>query len=78
MIRPGQVWLTIPDAAHRVGRSERTIRRWVTERRVACYLGMVDEHALLVCARDTRLASATPRGIVAGQRATGYCQHQSG
>ncbi len=78
MIRPGQVWLTIPAAAHRVGRSERTIRRWVTERRVACYLGMVDEHALLVCARDARLASATPRGIVAGQRAAGLECPQGG
>lgn len=78
MIRPGEVWLTIPDAAQRVSRSERTIRRWVQERRLACYLGMVNEHALLTVHRDARLNRSTPRGILAGQRANGLKCVQGG
>lgn len=69
MIKPGEVWMTVPDAALRVGRSQATIRRWIRERRLPCYLGMVNEHTLVICARDARLARNTPRGIVAGQRA---------
>ncbi len=69
MIKPGDVWLTIPDAARRISRSQSTVQRWVRERRLPCYLGMVNEHALVLCARDARLARSTPRGIVAGQRA---------
>lgn len=62
MIRTGLVWLTLADAATRVGRSERTIRRWITTGRLRAYLGRVDEHALLLADRDARLARNTARG----------------
>lgn len=62
MIRPGLVWLTPADAAVRIGRSERTIRRWLTTGRIRTYLGRIDEHALLVADRDARLARNTARG----------------
>jgi predicted site-specific integrase-resolvase len=63
MIQPGVVWLTIPDAAVRVGRSERTVRRWLTEGRLEVHLGRVDEYALFVAERSARQARNTPRGV---------------
>jgi len=62
MIRPGTVWLTIGQASARVARSERTIRRWIADGRLAEYFGRVDEHALVLAARDARQARNTPRG----------------
>lgn len=65
MIRPGKTWLTIEQASARVARSERTIRRWIATGRLAEYLGRVDEHALVLAARDARHARNTPRGASA-------------
>jgi predicted site-specific integrase-resolvase len=62
VIKPGQVWLTQAEAAARVGRSERTLRRWVAQGRLTTRLGRVDEHELFLAERDARQARNTPRG----------------
>jgi hypothetical protein len=70
MLQPGANFLTIPEAARRVGRSTTTIRRWITQRRLVAYLGMVEETALLTAERDARKARNTPRGVTAGHGAS--------
>ena len=66
----GATWLTPTQAAERVGRSERTILRWVQLRRVPMHLGLIDELTLLEAERAARHARTTPRGIVARQHAS--------
>ena len=67
----GRTWYPLADAGPRVGRSARTIRRWVAMGRLPVHLGHVDELDLLRADLEARLAAATPRGVVAGQHADG-------
>lgn len=58
-------WVTVAQAAVLTGRSERTIRRWVTAERLR-YLDLngtrfVDEQALLQLERETRRAATGGR-----------------
>lgn len=73
MIRPGETWLTLADAAVTVGRSQRTLSRWAAQGRIVVLLGRVDAHALMLAERDARAARNTPRGIVAAQTRMTYC-----
>ena len=68
-IAPGLVWLTPDQAAERIGRTRKTITRWVTAGRITIRLGRIDEHQLLAAqaaivqetrARARRNLQATP------------------
>jgi len=47
-------WLTLREAAERVGRTRRTIENWVQAGDVDVYLGHFRERDLLRCERDAR------------------------
>lgn len=59
-ISQGMVWLTIEAAAHRIGCTPRTIRRWAQDDLITIRLGRIDEHELLLAQRTVR---ATRRAI---------------
>lgn len=68
-IRPGRTWLTPDQAAHRIGRTRKTINRWQRAGRITVHLGLIDEHQLLAAqaaivqetrARARRNLQATP------------------
>lgn len=64
-------WLTVADAATATGRSERTIRRWITDQRLSYReidgVRYVNELALLHLERETRHGARQgnrgPRGV---------------
>ena len=47
-------YLTIADAAKRVGKSERSVRNWIADKEVKVYLGRIREDDLLACDRRMR------------------------
>ncbi len=55
------VWLTLAAAAERVGRSRRTIDRWVAEGAVVPVMGRIKESALLETDRRKRESIGRPR-----------------
>lgn len=63
--------LTIPAAARRIGRSERTIQRWISEGRLESVGGLVYERQLLHAVRAAEQARNTPRGVSAAKKAPG-------
>lgn len=54
-------WHTITDAAHRVKRSPRTIRRWIEDKHLKAYLGRVKEEELLDVDRKMRGRVGRPK-----------------
>ena len=59
--------ITVDDAAELVGRSPRTIRRWIAERRLIAVRGHMREADVLRVDAETRAARNTPRGITRRQ-----------
>lgn len=51
-------WLTIAEAAQRVGRSEVTIRRWVQREKLAMFAGRISEQSIV----ETAQRVATRKG----------------
>lgn len=60
----GDVWLTLPDAAGRVGRSLRTMRSWVARGELRPILGRVRESDVVRVDRvmRARRAAGRPKG----------------
>ncbi|MGW9825078.1 putative site-specific integrase-resolvase [Brevibacterium pityocampae] len=58
-------WLTYGEAARVTGRSGRTIRRWVQERRLHVFLNRVNRRQLLEVEAGMRRARRT--GVKAGE-----------
>ena len=56
-------WLTVAEAAVRVGRSERTVYRWADGGHVVILLGRVAETQLLEADRAMRRRRGRPRKV---------------
>lgn len=54
-------WLKIADAAKRVGRSERTIRRWIENGDIALHMGRLRESDLIEAEQLARSRVGRPR-----------------
>lgn len=59
----GDRWLSLPEAAVRVGRSQRTIRRWIESRHLTPILGRVRESTLLEADALMRSKIGRPRKL---------------
>lgn len=55
-------WLTLAEAAERVGRDERTIRRWVEREELAPMMGRFREADLIATEKRMRSRVGRPRG----------------
>lgn len=64
-------WLTYTEAAKTVGRSGRTIRRWVKEKHLHPFLNRINRRQLLTVDKKMRAARRT------GEKATLGCGHES-